>query len=64
MRHLHDKVKILDERTAPPKEEEVTASEVASGILGGGMMGGNLMIGDSGGGGYGSYSTNNGIPDP
>lgn len=68
MRHLHDKVKILDERTAPPKESETSdADAVAAQILTGGM-GDTLMLGDgSGYGGYpipGGYPGSGGIPDP
>jgi len=66
MRHLHDKVKVLDERTAPPKEEEVEASEIANGILANNMMVNNtLLIGDGSGSAYGTYNTGGmGIPDP
>jgi len=68
IRHLHDKVKVLDERTAPPKEEEVTANDVANSIIGAGglMLGNNLMLGDGTAGGYGSYSAGGmgAIPDP
>mgnify|MGYP003385899530 CR=1 FL=1 len=69
MRHLHDKVKVLDERTAPPKESETNdADAVAAQILTGGGMGDTLMLGD--GNGYGAYPVpggypgNGGIPDP
>lgn len=53
-RHLHDKIKVLDERTAPKKEEDNSMSEAANTVLAGGF--GNLMIGDGnayGGGDYG-----------
>jgi clathrin heavy chain len=45
-RHLHDKIKVLDERTAPKKEEEVNTETGGAGVLAGGF--GNLMIGDGG----------------
>eukprot|EP01006_Ploeotia_vitrea_P027592 TRINITY_DN60369_c0_g1_i1.p1 TRINITY_DN60369_c0_g1~~TRINITY_DN60369_c0_g1_i1.p1 ORF type:complete len:1280 (-),score=86.00 TRINITY_DN60369_c0_g1_i1:31-3870(-) len=67
MRHMHDKVKVLDERTAPPKEEVKEANEIADNIINGNMLGNNnLMIGDGNVGGYGSYNVGNnmGIPDP
>jgi len=68
-RHLHDKVKTLDDRTAPPKvdtsaEEAAAAAAAAAGLYGGGlMMGDTLMIANSayGAGGYGAPG---GIPDP
>lgn len=70
MRHTHDKIKVLDERTAPPKEEEAphATNDVSMNIMGGGMMvNNNLLIGDGsvGGPAYGSYGNNmGGIPDP
>jgi clathrin heavy chain len=55
-RHLHDKVKAIDDRTAPKKEDDRSAeAAAAAAAMGGGMggLGGNLMIGDGGyGGGY------------
>jgi clathrin heavy chain len=51
-RHLHDKVKVLDERTAPKKEEEISTDNGGGGLAGGF---GNLMIGD-GGGQYNDYN--------
>jgi len=69
MRHMHDKVKVLEERTAPPKVEEDNSAAVANSILGG-VIGGGMMINDrlliGDGSGYGSYNVgaNNGIPDP
>lgn len=61
-RHLHDKVKVLDERTAPKKEEEIS-TETGGGLAGGF---GTLMIGDGGGqyGGYDNGGYNNGYNDP
>mmetsp|Transcript_21954 Transcript_21954/g.32005 ORF Transcript_21954/g.32005 Transcript_21954/m.32005 type:complete len:1722 (-) Transcript_21954:178-5343(-) len=56
-RHLHEKVKVLEERTAPKKsvDQSAEAAAAAAAAMGGGMMGlgGNLMISDGGyGGGY------------
>lgn len=51
-RLLHDKVKAIDERTAPKKEIDHSAEAAAAAVaMGGGMLGlgGNLMIGDVGG---------------
>jgi hypothetical protein len=48
LRHLHDKVKVLDDRTAPPPEETVHADQAAAAMYGGmGMMGDTLMITNS-----------------
>jgi len=62
MRHLHDKVKVLEERTAPPAEPEAAAAPVEN-IMGMGMMGGSdtLMITN---GGYMPQGNYGGIPDP
>lgn len=57
-RLLHDKVKAIDERTAPKKEVDHSAEAAAAAVaMGGGMMGlgGTLMIGDVGG--YGGKQT-------
>ena len=53
MRHLHDKVKVLDERTAPPKVEEVEANEIANGIIASNMIGTHLLLGDASAASYG-----------
>jgi clathrin heavy chain len=72
MRHLHDKVEVLESRTAPPKEEETQANDANAALYGaGGMMGNDtLMIQNGGGGGgyvagagYGNPGAG-GIPDP
>merc|ERR1711871_292018 len=48
MRHLHEKVEMIDTRTAPPKEETTSSAESDSaamyGAMGMGMMGDTLMI--------------------
>jgi clathrin heavy chain len=45
LRHLHDKVKVFEERTAPPKEDTAAADAIAQGLpLMGDMMGQPLMI--------------------
>lgn len=75
MRHLHEKIAVLEGRTAPPKEEEKEAELAAAAYGMGGpmlMMGNNaLMIENNAyGGGYGGYgggfpaTQNGGIPDP
>lgn len=54
MRHLHDKVKVLDERTAPAKTEaEEANAEVVASIIGGSMMPEQLMLGN--GGNFGAF---------
>ena len=66
MRHLHDKVKTIETRTAPPAEEPSPANEAANALLYGGMiMTDTLMIANGpayGGGGY--VAGPGGIPDP
>jgi clathrin heavy chain len=48
VRILHEKIKIIDERTAPVKEENNNdVSEEAAGLYGGSMMGDTLMISNS-----------------
>lgn len=60
MRHLHDKVKTLEERTAPPPEPEAASVPVESMM---GMMGGDtLMI--TNGAPYMPQGNYGGIPDP
>jgi clathrin heavy chain len=61
-RHLHDKIKVLDERTAPKKEEEEFSNDTGGNVMGGGF--GTLMIGDGSqyGGDYNQY--NNQYNDP
>ena len=72
IRHLHDKVSVLETRTAPPKEEDTHAADQAAALYGGvGLMltDGPLMIQNGpgyGGGGYGGgpgYGSSS-IPDP
>ena len=63
MRHLHDKVKVLEERTAPPKNEEAESEQAAfnAAMYGGMMTNDTLMIGN----GYtGGYTAPGSIPDP
>ena len=66
MKHLNDKVAVLEARTAPPKEdakESMDASAAMYGGMGMSMMGTDtLMI--TNGGGYGMQPTMGGIPDP
>ena len=67
MRHLHDKVKTIETRTAPPPEEAAPQSEAANALLYGGMMmTDTLMIanGPAYGGGYPGAGVGGGIPDP
>jgi hypothetical protein len=70
MRHLHDKVQVLETRTAPPKEEETDAAAEAAAMGYGmsNMMGNDTLMIGYGGGGAGGYgyapSQNGGIPDP
>ena len=67
MRHLHDKVKTIETRTAPPPEEPSPTSEAANALLYGGMMmTDTLMIanGPAYGGGGAGYGVPGGIPDP
>lgn len=73
MRHMHDKVKTLEERTAPPKEEDTEAAHAAAAMYGGSMMmNDTLMIQNGPIGGYGGTSNgygnmqqpSGGIPDP
>lgn len=66
MRHLHEKIAVLENRTEPPKEEETEAEQNAAALGMGLMMGNqNLMIeNNSYGGGYGYQPQNGGIPDP
>ena len=76
-RHLHDRLNVLETRTAPPKEEESVADATAA-AMGYGMplmMSNTLMItagpagyGGDYGGGYGGYGgaplPPGSIPDP
>lgn len=57
MRHLHDKVKMLEERTAPAKEDPVQEAHVAAAatMMGAGMINDRLLLGD--GSGYGKFLT-------
>ena len=66
MRHLHDKVAKIEDRTAPPKEEVAPTSDASAAYGMGMMMGDTLMITNGGGGvpGYGMYGVPGGIPDP
>lgn len=65
MRHLHEKVKVLSERTAPEKEKNPDSAAAASMMMGNMMMmNETLMIGYGGpqaGAGYGAPGD---IPDP
>ena len=58
MRHLHDKVAVLDERTAPKKEDPAAEAAAAAAVMGGGLMGlgDTLMIGNGGYGAAGGYA--------
>lgn len=50
MRHSHERIKVLEERTAPPKVDkaEAEAAAAAAGLYGGGyMMNDTLMIANS-----------------
>jgi hypothetical protein len=50
MRHSHERIKVLEERTAPPKEDKIQAeaNAAAAGLYGGGFMGNDtLMIANS-----------------
>eukprot|EP01035_Chromulina_nebulosa_P020076 gene20076-26070_t len=70
LRHLHEKIKVLEERTAPPVEDTSAADAAAAaavGLIGGGfnVLGSDtLMItnGGYGAGGYGGVVST--IPDP
>ncbi len=77
MRHLHDKIGVLETRTAPPKTEESDAAAAAEaaanamyGGMGMGLMGNQTLMIENNyggyGGGYGGYATQQpmGIPDP
>ena len=44
MRHMHEKIKVLEERTAPKKEDGGAADATAAAVLGGMIMGDTLMI--------------------
>ncbi len=66
MRHLHDKVEVLEQRTEPPKEEETQAADANAALYGGaGMMGQDTLMIQNGGyaAGYGNPGAG-GIPDP
>lgn len=65
VKHLHEKVKVLEDRTAPPKEDHGASDAVTAAVIGGMMLGDTLMIGN-GGGAYGGYGgiPGGGLPDP
>ena len=63
MRHLHQKVAVLEERTAPPPAEETAAAEANAAMFGGGMMGGDTLMIQNGYGG-GGFAAPGSIPDP
>ncbi len=42
MRHLHDRMNVLENRTAPPKEEDTSAADAAAAAMGYGM---GMMMG-------------------
>jgi len=69
IRHLHDKVKVLEERTAPAAEdkssEEANSAAAAGLIMGGLMMGNETLMIANGSANYGYNNGNTGgIPDP
>ena len=37
VRHLHDRMNVLENRTAPPKEEDTSAADAAAAAMGYGM---------------------------
>ena len=43
VRHLHDRMHVLETRTAPPKEEDTSAADAAAAAMGYGM---NMMMGN------------------
>eukprot|EP00388_Colpodella_angusta_P026561 GDKK01006167.1.p1 GENE.GDKK01006167.1~~GDKK01006167.1.p1 ORF type:complete len:271 (-),score=62.64 GDKK01006167.1:275-1087(-) len=73
VRHLHDRMNVLENRTAPPKEEDHSAADAAAAAMGYGMIGGlmndTLMITNAPAG-YGAYGAGaagyggSSIPDP
>lgn len=66
VRHLHDRLNVLETRTAPPKEEESVADATAA-AMGYGMplmMSDTLMITAGPVGGYGGYGGGYGAPLP
>lgn len=74
VRHLHDRMHVLETRTAPPKEEDTSAADAAAAAMGyGGMglmgLGGDTLMITNAPAGYGGYGANAGygassIPDP
>jgi len=46
VKHLHDKVKTFEDRTAPPKEDTAAAEAAQAAVIGGMMLGDTLMIGN------------------
>eukprot|EP00607_Mallomonas_marina_P003718 CAMPEP_0182427698 /NCGR_PEP_ID=MMETSP1167-20130531/18991_1 /TAXON_ID=2988 /ORGANISM="Mallomonas Sp, Strain CCMP3275" /LENGTH=1652 /DNA_ID=CAMNT_0024610121 /DNA_START=314 /DNA_END=5272 /DNA_ORIENTATION=+ len=68
IRHLNEKVKAIDERTAPKKEDTSSSDAATAAILGGGMMMGDTLMITNGGGGYGApgygMPPGGGMPDP
>lgn len=66
LRHLHEKVHNIEERTAPPKEDTTADTTAAYYGAMGGMMGlGNDTLMITNGGGYGAgYPGGSSIPDP
>ena len=65
LRHLHEKVNVVVQRTEPPKEEVNESISPAYGFMMGGMMGNDTLMITNGGGGYGmGGNMMGGIPDP
>lgn len=61
VRHLHDRMNVLENRTAPPKEEDTSAADAAAAAMGYGMgmmgMGNETLMITSGPAGYGKTPT-------
>ena len=65
---MHDRVKAVEDRTAPPKEDKAAAEAAAAAAaglygVGGFMMNDTLMLANSAYGPSG-YGASGGIPDP
>ena len=61
VRHLHDRMHVLETRTAPPKEEDTSAADAAAAAMGyGGMglmgLGGDTLMITNAPAGYGEKS--------
>lgn len=58
VRHLHDRMNVLETRTAPPKEEDTAAADAAAAAMGYGMnmmMGNETLMITNAPAGYGKY---------